>query len=98
MFNLDTSDSHTWWDLQFSQCVRYLKLSKVYLRSELLHEVKHLVDVLGVFLPHEVGLVTTHVCGRFSRALFFGNRGERKDFRGGGNTTEVPQRLAVIQV
>lgn len=86
------------WLFSFLSVLQYLKLSKVYLRSELLHEVKHLVDVLRVFLPHEVGLVTTHVCRRFSRALFFGNQGERKDFRGGGNTTKVPQRLAVIQV
>lgn len=42
----------------------------MYLRSQLLHEVKNLLDVLSVLLPHTVGLLTTHVCRCFYRDFF----------------------------
>lgn len=38
--------------------------TKLYSRSELLHELKHVLDVFCGFLPHVVGLLTTHVCTR----------------------------------
>lgn len=37
---------------------------QLYSRSELLHELKHVLDVFCGFLPHVVGLLTTHVCAR----------------------------------
>lgn len=36
----------------------------LYLRSKLLHELKHVLDVFCGLLPHVVGLLTTHVCSR----------------------------------
>lgn len=37
---------------------------KLYSRSKLVHDFKHVLDVFGGFLPHVVGLLATHVCTR----------------------------------
>lgn len=66
----------------------------MYLRSQLLHDVKNLLDVLGVLLPHKVGLLTTHVCGRFSRDFFQKEEGERKAVRM-DVSTEVPALVSL---
>lgn len=43
---------------------RNTRANKLYSRSQLLHELKHVLDVFRGLLPHVVGLLTTHVCAR----------------------------------
>lgn len=46
------------------------KKAEMYLRSQFLHELKELVDVFRVLLPHVVGFLTTHDCKRLDGDFF----------------------------
>lgn len=43
---------------------RNTRAGELYSRSQLLHELKDVLDVFRGLLPHVVGLLTTHVCAR----------------------------------
>lgn len=49
---------------------KLMQISKSYSRSQLLYELKNLLDVLGGLLPHVLGLLTAHVCRLFGGNFF----------------------------